>query len=301
MAFPIAAIACARYFARLLCQERGQPVSVTGAFCFWGSAILVLNNFMSLLLPLEVRPFINPIQYVLICISLYVIFWELPLGAAVGHTIGDSSPISRMAKRSWLIAAGTLFAAAVSMLVVVPWLMAGRYIHEGFLDNVDSLKNVNAEQARWLVAATKYDDFNNYELHLEGLRSLSPGVASEIAKFQGKLYLDGLVTLSPEDAATLASRRHDTHLLGLRELSGDAAESLSRLGRYLRLGHPRISGPISNNAQSVLGNAFTPTPTVLDGLSPLDSLRPRPLDGLSPLDSLRPRPPTKPKKAVRRD
>lgn len=83
------------------------------------------------------------------------------------------------------------------------------------LQGQDSYKltEISVEQARELIAkATKKSP-----LRLDGLTTLSPEVASELAMHRGRvLGLDGLTTLSPEIAAQLA--KHKGEILSLNGL-----------------------------------------------------------------------------------
>ena len=71
-------------------------------------------------------------------------------------------------------------------------------------------------------------------LCLNGLRSLSPEAARNLAPFEATLCLDGLTSISPELAEALAEVKGRIHLYGVRSISSEAAAILfSRLDVYL--------------------------------------------------------------------
>jgi hypothetical protein len=80
------------------------------------------------------------------------------------------------------------------------------------------------DSARWQAVA---NSFSNY-LHLPGIKSITPDVATALSKFRGILCLSGLGQVDAQTATALASGECSGLLLyGLRELEPGVAKSLS--------------------------------------------------------------------------
>jgi mono/diheme cytochrome c family protein len=85
----------------------------------------------------------------------------------------------------------------------------------------DSIKELTVEQAQRLAQN------KSGRLLLDGLKSLSPEVATELAKQEGWLSLNGLTSISDEAAAALAQHKRALHLDGLTKVSDATATALA--------------------------------------------------------------------------
>ncbi len=86
-------------------------------------------------------------------------------------------------------------------------------------------------------------------LLLNGLTTLSPDAAKELAKHEGWLSLNGLTSLSNEAAEALGQHKGHLHLDGLTKLSDEPAKSLARHNGELSL---KGLTSLSNEAASAL-------------------------------------------------
>lgn len=87
--------------------------------------------------------------------------------------------------------------------------------------------SARAEELTVTQATTLAQDRSG-RLLLDGVTSLSPEAAKELAKHDGWLSLNGLTSLSDEAAAALGQHKGQLHLDGLTELSDEAAKALAR-------------------------------------------------------------------------
>ncbi len=88
-------------------------------------------------------------------------------------------------------------------------------------NDTNQLQQLTVEQAQRLARD------KSGRLLLNGLKSLSPEAATELARHEGWLSLDGLTTISDEAAAALGQQKRALHLNSLTEISGATAISAS--------------------------------------------------------------------------
>ncbi len=88
-------------------------------------------------------------------------------------------------------------------------------------EETDRLKTLTAEEA------TRLAQQKSGRLLLDGLKSLSPEVAEELAQHEGWLSLNGLTGISDEVAAALGQHKRALHLDGLTKISAATAEALA--------------------------------------------------------------------------
>jgi mono/diheme cytochrome c family protein len=86
----------------------------------------------------------------------------------------------------------------------------------------DEVAEVSPERAKQLAQN------KSGRLLLNGLTSLSPETAKELARFDGWLSLNGLVALPKEVADALAQHKGPLHLDGLKTIPSEAASALAR-------------------------------------------------------------------------
>jgi hypothetical protein len=124
----------------------------------------------------------------------------------------------------------------------------------------DALKTITAEQARSIV-----QDWVG-EVRLNGLTSISPEVAEELARIQRWLHLDGLTSITPEVAAKLGDASCGVNLNGLGRLEPDVAKQLAKLGATLQL-----DGLTSLSPESAVALAAHKGRLGLNGLTSLNA------------------------------
>ncbi|MBM3972403.1 MAG: DUF1588 domain-containing protein, partial [Planctomycetes bacterium] len=102
---------------------------------------------------------------------------------------------------------------------------------------VETLRGEDTNQLQQLTVeqAQKLAQDKSGRLGLDGLKSLSPDVAKELAKHEGWLSLNGLTEISDAAAASLGQRKGDLHLNGLAKISDAAAASLAGIRSELAL------------------------------------------------------------------
>lgn len=88
-------------------------------------------------------------------------------------------------------------------------------------EDTNQFQQLTVEQAQRLARD------KSGRLLLDGLKSLSPEVAAELAKHEGWLSLNGLTTISDEAAAALAQHKRALHLDGLTKISDATAAALA--------------------------------------------------------------------------
>jgi len=95
---------------------------------------------------------------------------------------------------------------------------------------VGSLHAVDTNSLQQLTVedAHKLADDKSGRLLLNGLKTISPEVAKELARHEGWLSLGGLATLSDETAEALVAHKGYLHLDGLKKISDQAAQALAR-------------------------------------------------------------------------
>jgi len=111
---------------------------------------------------------------------------------------------------------------------VVLFLLA-MALNFGRAQDTIKLKELSAEDARRLAQD------RSGRLLLNGLASLSPEAAKELARFDGWLSLSGLASLSDEVAEALGQHKGHLHLDGLTKISDAAAKALARHNGELSL------------------------------------------------------------------
>jgi len=99
----------------------------------------------------------------------------------------------------------------------------------GRAEETDQITTLTVEQAKTLARD------KSGRLLLNGLTSLSPEVATELARQEGWLSLNGLSGLSDEAAEALGQHKGYLHLDGLKTISDPAAQSLARHNGELSL------------------------------------------------------------------
>ena len=92
----------------------------------------------------------------------------------------------------------------------------------GRAEETDQITALTVEQAKTLAQD------KSGRLLLDGLTSLSPEVATELARHEGWLSLNRLDNLSDEAAEALGRHKGYLHLDGLRKISDQAALALAR-------------------------------------------------------------------------
>jgi hypothetical protein len=107
--------------------------------------------------------------------------------------------------------------AAIGSLVFLCLLGAGIARAE----ETDRIKTLTVEEA------TRLAQQKSGRLLLDGLKSLSAEVATELARHEGWLSLGGLTTISDEAAAALGQHKRALHLDGLTKLSAVEAAALA--------------------------------------------------------------------------
>ncbi|WP_197442458.1 DUF1588 domain-containing protein [Lignipirellula cremea] len=88
-------------------------------------------------------------------------------------------------------------------------------------EDTNQFQQLTVEQAQALAQD------KSGRLLLDGLKSLSPEVATELARHEGWLSLNGLTTISDEAAAALAQHKRALHLNGLTKISDATAVALA--------------------------------------------------------------------------
>ena len=107
--------------------------------------------------------------------------------------------------------------SAIGSLVILCLLGAGFARGE----ETDRIKTLTVEEA------TRLAQQKSGRLLLDGLKSLSAEVATELARHEGWLSLNGLITISEEAAAALGQHKRALHLDGLTKISGATAAALA--------------------------------------------------------------------------
>lgn len=94
---------------------------------------------------------------------------------------------------------------------------------------VGTLRANDAQQLQQLTVAEsqRLTHDKSGRLALDGLKTLSPEVAAELAKHEGWLSLNGLTEISEDVAAALGQHKGPLHLNGLTKVSDEAAKSLA--------------------------------------------------------------------------
>ncbi|MBM3997685.1 MAG: DUF1588 domain-containing protein [Planctomycetes bacterium] len=111
---------------------------------------------------------------------------------------------------------------------VVLFLLA-MALNFGRAQDTIKLKELSAEDARRLAQD------RSGRLLLNGLTTLSPEAAKELARFDGWLSLNGLASLSDEVADALGQHKGHLHLDGLTKIADAAAKALARHNGELSL------------------------------------------------------------------
>ncbi|MFT5042779.1 MAG: hypothetical protein ACI8TX_003772, partial [Hyphomicrobiaceae bacterium] len=125
----------------------------------------------------------------------------------------------------------------------------------------DQIKQLTVEEAK-LLAQDK-----SGRLLLDGLTTLSPEVATELARHEGWLSLGGLTTVSDEASEALGAHKGYLHLDGLKKISDASAQSLARHNGQLSLdGLTSISGEAAKAIAQHRGGQLS-----LKGLTTLSS------------------------------
>ncbi|QDU92270.1 DUF1588 domain-containing protein [Lignipirellula cremea] len=88
-------------------------------------------------------------------------------------------------------------------------------------NDTQQLQQLTVEQAQKLAQG------KSGRLLLDGLKTLSPETAQELARHDGWLSLNGLKEISDETAAAIGPHKGQLHLNGLAKISDDAAKSLA--------------------------------------------------------------------------
>ncbi len=91
----------------------------------------------------------------------------------------------------------------------------------GRAEETDQIKHLSVEDAKRLA----HD--KSGRILLDGLTSLSPEVATELARYEGWLSLSGLTAISDEAAAALGQHKGALHLNGLTSISEASAAALA--------------------------------------------------------------------------
>ncbi len=99
----------------------------------------------------------------------------------------------------------------------------------GRAQETDRIKELSVEDAKRLAQD------KSGRLLLNGLTTLSPAAAKELAKHEGWLSLNGITSLSNEAAEAVGQHKGHLHLDGLTKLSEEAAKSLARHNGELSL------------------------------------------------------------------
>lgn len=136
--------------------------------------------------------------------------------------------------------------------------------------HLNGIRSISREVAEGLVRGNQ---FSSRERHLNGLKTLSPEVAKPLSGngLGGDyLYLDGLRSLSPEAAQWLATTGNGLSLNGVESMSTSVAAALAKHGEGEDV-EPRLSmngiAAISAEAAEVL--ARHPGPVALNGIHEL--------------------------------
>ena len=126
---------------------------------------------------------------------------------------------------------------------------------------LDGLATLSPEAARELA---KYDGW----LSLNGLKEISDEAAAALAQHKGALHLDGLTKISDDAAKSLAGHRGELSLNGLTAISDESARALARHtgGRLMLKGLTTLSGEAGKAFAGRKGGGPT-YQTVLDGLT----------------------------------
>jgi mono/diheme cytochrome c family protein len=103
-------------------------------------------------------------------------------------------------------------------LMAIFVLVLNAALHAG---DANSLQQLTVEDAQKLAAD------KSGRLWLDGLKTISPGVAKELARHEGWLTLNGLTSLSSEVATELRQHKGSLHLNGLAALRDEAAAALA--------------------------------------------------------------------------
>jgi hypothetical protein len=99
----------------------------------------------------------------------------------------------------------------------------------GRAQETDRIKELTVEDAKRLAQD------KSGRLLLNGLTTLSPEAAKELARFDGWLSLNGLKSLSKEAAEALATHKGPLHLDGLTAISPEVARAQSQHNGELSL------------------------------------------------------------------
>lgn len=102
--------------------------------------------------------------------------------------------------------------------------------------SIDALERVCADAPSWLNLSglTELPDAagklfcGEYDLNLNGLKTISDEAAEGLSKHTGSLDLGGLESLSPRAAELLAQHNGSLYLGGLTEISDEVAQALSK-------------------------------------------------------------------------
>ena len=100
--------------------------------------------------------------------------------------------------------------------LVILWLLGAGI---GHAEETDHIKTLTVEEA------TRLAQQKNGRLLLDGLKSLSPEVATELAQHEGWLSLNGLTSISDEAAAALGLHKRALHLDGLTKISAVSVDN----------------------------------------------------------------------------